>query len=607
MTETSETANLLATPEAWVESATGLTPTGTQETAVLFRRRLLVALLNIGTFILVTAIFARLAGHGGWTLLDGLLLVAFMISVPWNILSLWNAVFGFWLMHGGKDAVREVYPYALKAHENDPIAGRIAILLTLRNEDPERAFARLRVVKAGLDANGFARHFAYFILSDTTDPEIAAAEDACFARAVADAGEEAALHYRRRDSNPGFKAGNIRDFLERWGDGYELMIGLDADSLMSAATILRMVRIMQTNPRLGILQSLVVGLPSHSAFARFFQFGMRHNMRIYTMGASWWAGDCGPYWGHNAVIRVAPFKEHCHLPILPGKPPLGGDILSHDQIEAAFMRRAGYEVRVLPEETESYEENPPHLAEFTRRDLRWCQGNMQYWRLLMTPGLKPLSRFQIAWAILMYLGAFGWIVFMLLATLSVFETKTTEEPYPIALGIGLFLGMFLMSLMPKIAGLADVLLQKGEADRYGGKGRLLAGAFAEFLFSTLISPVIATRVTIFMAGLPFGRSVTWSGQIRDAQRLSWRTAFAGLWPQLLFGLALATVLGSVLPASLWYALPMLAGLILAIPLAVLTAEPKIGAWCERVGLCAVPEEIVMPADVAAIRQVTNPA
>ena len=163
---------------------------------------------------------------------------------------------------------------------------------------------------------------------------------------------------------------------------------------MPAAAILRLVRIMQAEPRLGILQGLVVGLPSTSAFARLFQFGMRLGMRSYTIGSAWWQGDCGPYWGHNAVVRLAPFIAHCQLPVLPEKGPLGGHVLSHDQIEAVLMRRAGYEVRVLPEEDLGWEENPPTLLEFIRRDLRWCQGNMQYWHFLTLPGLKlgqPLS------------------------------------------------------------------------------------------------------------------------------------------------------------------------------------------------------------------------
>ena len=190
------------------------------------------------------------------------------------------------------------------------------------------------------------------------------------------------MTYRRRANNTGFKAGNIRDFCERWGAQHELAVTLDADSFMTPEAMLRLVRIMQANPQLGILQSLVVGLPSTSAFARLFQFGMRLGMRSYTTGATWWQGDCGPYWGHNAVFRIAPFFEHCHLPPLPADAMFGGEVLSHDQIEAVLMRRAGYEVRVMPVEDNSWEENPPTLVEFLRRDLRWCQGNMQYWYFL---------------------------------------------------------------------------------------------------------------------------------------------------------------------------------------------------------------------------------
>lgn len=567
------------------------TPTGVQSLRQLFRRRAFVLTLNAATYAGLVALFAQLLAHGGFTLLDGLLLAAFCLSTPWTILGFWNALIGLWLLHGPGDARASVYPYAGRAADDAPITARVAVVMTLRNEDPERAFARLRAMQADLAAAGAGGRFAWFVLSDTTDPAIAAAEERIFAAWQASLGEGASLSYRRRLENTGFKAGNIRDFLERWGDAHDFMLVLDADSLLGASTMLRLVRVMQANPRLGILQSLVVGLPSRSPFARIFQFGMRHGMRSYTMGASWWAGDCGPYWGHNAVIRIAPFKAHCALPVLPGRGPLAGHILSHDQIEAVLMRRAGYEVRVLPEEMDSFEENPPHLTEFTRRDLRWCQGNMQYWRLIALPGLKPMSRFQIAWAILMYVGAFAWIAFMALAALKVFDVERTDAPFPVELGITLFVATFLMSLAPKLAGLADVLLRPGERQRYGGTGRLLGGALAEFLFSVLLGPVVAFRIALFMVGLAFGRTVTWEAQSRDATRLSWRTAFAGLWPQLMFGSLLGGVLYFFAPAALLWALPVLVGLTGAVPFAVLSSEPALGRWLARIGLCATPEEL----------------
>ena len=215
------------------------------------------------------------------------------------------------------------------------------------------------------------------------------------------------MTYRRREANTGFKAGNIRDFLDRWGDDHDFMVTLDADSFMPASAILRMVGIIERDPTLGILQSLVIGMPSTSAFTRLFQFGMRLGMRSWTIGSAWWQADCGPYWGHNAVIRVAPFKRHCAIPPLPGRGILRGEVLSHDQIEAALMRRAGFDVRVLPDEDLGWEENPPTLVEYIRRDLRWLQGTLQYVFFIGRPGLKIVSRFQLVFAMLMFVGLAG--------------------------------------------------------------------------------------------------------------------------------------------------------------------------------------------------------
>ena len=250
-----------------------------------------------------------------------------------------------------------------------------------------------RCSRASLAA-GVGDRFHLYVLSDTGDPALAAAEEAQMRDFATEWRDRIAVVYRRRAANTGFKAGNIRDFCAHWGGDHDFALTLDADSFMTADAVLRLVRIMQSDPKLGIVQSLVVGLPSTSAFARLFQFGMRLGMRSYTIGSAWWQADCGPYWGHNALLRLAPFIAHCDLPDLPATGVLGGQILSHDQIEAVLMRRAGFEVRVLPVEHQSFEENPATLLEFIRRDLRWCQGNMQYWHLLGLPGHQagqPLS------------------------------------------------------------------------------------------------------------------------------------------------------------------------------------------------------------------------
>jgi membrane glycosyltransferase len=515
------------------------------------------------------------------------------------VLGFCNAVIGLWLLHGRRDGHLQVAPYGGAGERTDPLHIRTAILMTLRNEDPSRALARLRIVKRGVEATGEGQHFGYFVLSDTSDPAVAAAEEDAVAAWRRTAADPERIVYRRRRENTGFKAGNLRDFCETHGRDYDLMLPLDADSLMSGAAILRLVRIMQTHPKIGILQSLVVGAPSQSAFARIFQFGMRHGMRAYTMGSAWWIGECGPFWGHNAAVRIAPFLAHCRLPVLPGRPPLGGHVLSHDQVEAVLMRKAGYEVRVLPVEKGSWEENPPTIFEFSARDLRWCQGNMQYLKLLNLDGLKAMSRFQLAWAILMFAGVPAMTLMIALAPLKFFDGEDPSA-FPAGLALALYLTFLAMYLAPKLAGLADVVLSRS-VWLYGGMGRFLASAAMEIVFSFLLGAVTTFRLTVFMIGLLFGRSVIWNGQARDAHGISWATAARGLWAPALFGTLVCGSLFFLSPATLLWSLPLTLGYLLALPFAVITASPRLGVWMAEHGLCALPEEIETPDEIRALR------
>lgn len=576
------------------------TPAGLQPRATLFRRRLFVGALNIGVYAALLWWLSSILAVSGWSVIDMAIFACFAVAAPWGVLGVCNALIGVWLLHGGPDARDAAAPFAKAGDGDAPVRARTAVLMTIRNEDPARAFARIAAVKASVDATGQGAAFGYFVLSDTDDDAVAAAEAAAFAawRGAATA-SSSQLHYRRRTSNEGFKAGNVRDFCERWGADYEFMLPLDADSLMDGPTILRMARICEAYPRLGILQSLVVGAPSRSAFARIFQFGMRHGMRPYTMGSAWWAGDCGPFWGHNAFVRIKPFVEHCHLPVLPGGPPLGGQIMSHDQVEAVLMRRAGFEVRVLPEEVGSWEENPPTLLEFTRRDLRWCQGNMQYFRLLGLKGIQPMSRFQLIWAISMFIGLPAWTAIIALSVIKPLDGEPTAL-FPAASALGLYGVFMLFYLAPKLAGFADIALTRGAVARYGGGLRFAAGALTELLFSFLISAATTLRTSLFMIGLLFGRAVVWNGQARDAHALSWGTAARGLWPQTAFGFALLAFAWPLAPGLILWSAPLTLGYFLAIPFAVATADPRFGAWLARVGLCAIPEEIDTPAIIAAL-------
>jgi membrane glycosyltransferase len=575
------------------------TPAGLQSIDVLTRRRRIVFALNAATYAALLVAAVRVLGSGGMTPLGVALLLAFAAGTPWTVLGFWNALIGLWLLHTRKDAMAEVAPYAAAGAGTTPLSITCAVLMTVRNEDPARAILRLRTLKSSIDATGQGAAFGYFVLSDSNDADVAAAEERAIALWKATDEDHDRIIYRRRNDNVGFKAGNVRDFCARWGSDYALMLPLDADSLMSGEQVVRLVRMMQAHPKIGILQSLVVGMPAQSAFARIFQFGMRHGMRCYTMGQAWWVGDCGPFWGHNALVRIAPFQRDCELPLLAGKPPLGGHVLSHDQLEAALMRRAGYEVRVLPEERGSWEENPPTMLEFARRDVRWCQGNMQYIKLLDLPGLHGMSRFQLAWAILMFIGIPAWTLMIALLPLAAWQARGATQ-FPAALAAGLYIAFFAMYLMPKFAGLIDVVLTRGGVRRYGGWWRFGASAAIEMIFSFLQGAVSTIRTSIFMVGLLFGRSVVWGGQARDVRRLSWTEAVRQLWPQTLFGGIVCAALIIVAQPLFWWSLPLTAGYLLAIPFAVLTADPRVGRWLKLLGLCGVPEDFAPPAEIAAV-------
>ncbi len=440
------------------------------------------------------------------------------------------------------------------------------------------------------------------VLSDTNDPAIAAAEADEIAHWRHGSAHTSQIHYRRRSDNAGFKAGNVEEFCTRHSGSYDYFLTLDADSYLSARVVLRLVRTMQVAPHVGILQTLAIGTPSTSVFTRAFQFGMRHGMRAYTAGSVWWTGDCGPYWGHNALIRMAPFSAHCRMPKLPGDGPLGGHIMSHDQVEAVMMRRAGYQVRVLAEESESWEENPPTLPDFIRRELRWCQGNFQYFQLLGMPGLKPVSRIQLALAILMYLSAPAWMAFIVLGAVSVMGSGAA---LPAGWGLGLVGVILFMCFAPKIMGLVAVIVSPSQSRRYGGRLRAALGGVVELVLSMLMAPAVAFAVAVFAFALMFGRRMDWGAQPRSVRAVTWREAVRTFLPQTVFGLALLAVLAFSAPNILFFAAPVVAGLVLAVPFAVWSASPTLGRMMTRAGLCAIPEEAVVPPALIRLRQISR--
>ncbi len=570
--------------------------------AALSAWRPMLVFLSIGLTMAGLIWLAVIAlSPGGFGAVDLVLVVLFAVTLPWYVIGFWNATIGLLIMRFARDPVAAVMPVAGRVRGDEPITASTAVLLCIRNEPPERVVRMLEPMMEGLAARGVGERFHVYVLSDTSEADIAAAEDARFAALAAAWRGQVALTYRRRAQNIGFKAGNVRDFCERWGKDHDLAIMLDADSVMTIDLVLKLVRIMQIDPRLGIVQSLVIGMPSASAFARIFQFGMRLSMRSYTIGSAWWQGDCGPYWGHNAIVRIAPFATHCQLPVLADRALVKGHVLSHDQIEAVLMRRAGYGVRVLAGEGSSFEQNPPTLVEFIRRDLRWCQGNMQYWHFLRMPGLPFLSRYQLAFAILMFLGSPAWMGLLLIGSAAVALAPTPADFMRWDAGIAVLVLVLAMWFAPNIATVIDVLTRAKLRHLFGGGVRFSASFLITIVFVVLVAPIMWASHTLFLMRLLLGRTLDWGAQARHDHEVPWSLACRQFWPQTLIALAPVLLLAVAAPSAVPYALLIAAGPLLSIPLAVATAAPALGRALIAAGLDRLPEETLPPPELRALK------
>ena len=511
---------------------------------------------------------------------EGLFLACLALLSPWIALASANAILGWAILMLAHDPPAHVVP-ALRTLDLDAPTpqGRTAIALCLRNEELAPILATLGPLLDGLPSS----HFSLFFLSDTQDPEFRAAEDAAIASFRPEEGGR--IHLRRRATNAGFKAGNVMEFLEAEGAAFDYLLCLDADSDMTPAAVRRLALTLDAAPRIAILQQLIVGRPVAAAFPRLFQFGMRAGMRAWATGQGWWQGPKGPYWGHNALIRVAPFREHGKLETLPD----GATILSHDQVEAIRLHEAGWEVWCLPEEAGSMEGNPPALPEFLARDLRWAAGNMQYLTLLRSPGLSGMARFQLLQAILMFLCAPLWVLAFgfagLLAALGRFDDMGAGH-------LAAVMAMFWVAQhSPKLAGYAQVQMQGGQAARYGGRGRFTCGALLEIAFTTILSPISCLNKSRFLLALPFGARMGWGAQNRAARGVGWADAARLLWFHSLVGVIAFGFLALTAPWAIWFALPWAGGLLVAIPFCVLTASPWLARCLTKRGWAATPEEL----------------
>ena len=542
-------------------------------------RRPIVLCSSLLTAFVLSWSMHRALVAGGWSLAKGATMGSFALASLWVGLCFTNGAVGFVALLF-RPRPPASYPIPAKP---------IAIAVTVRNEDMGLVLPPLRRLLDGLDAAGAGHRFALFILSDSSDASRGSSgeEPAIAAFRAADRCPER-IRYRRRGDNVRFKAGNIMDFLDHHAAGFETMLVLDADSDMSARAVLRLAHEMEENPHLAIVQHLTVGLPAASAFPRLFQFGMRAGMRTWAAALAWWQGDEACYWGHNAMIRTAPFRAHARLPLLPDERP----ILSHDQVEAALLAGAGWGVRLLPEEDGSFEANPPALPEFMRRELRWLAGNLEYRFLLNMPGLRPMGRWQLVQAILLF-GCTPFYLVILLAAAVAAMTDTTS-PFPAGRVLTVMLAWTGAIYAPKLLGYAQVLISRELRARYGGVGLVLSGIAAETVFTLLMDAISVVSKTATTARLLLGMRPAWLPQNRGERGVSWAEAARLLWPHTAVGMLAFAGFAQAGWRTVVWAAPLAGGLVLAIPFCVLTANPRFGAWLRRHRVAATPEELAGP-------------
>jgi membrane glycosyltransferase len=555
--------------------------------------RLIFFALMLATAAGLTWLMVLVLAPGGWRLAEVLILLCFLGIVPWLGVCVGNALPGFLVLATSRNPPRMVLPVAGDI-EAGPITLTTAIAVTVRNEDMAQVLPPQLALLNALDAMGLGGRFVLWILSDTPDTQAAAAESAAIHTARAALRDPARLHYRRRAQNTGFKAGNVMDFLDHHAAGIDLVLMMDADSAMTAKSALRLVRIMQADPQMGIVQHLIVGKPAAAAFPRLFQFGMRAGMRVWATGQALWQGDEGPYWGHNAILRARAFRDHCKLETLPD----GSTILSHDQVEAARLRAAGWRVCVWAGEDGSQEANPPALPEFLHRDARWLAGNLQYRHLLRLPDFRPMGRWQLVQAIMMFLGAPLYVAVLALAAfLAATGGAQDVPPGPLA---ALAISWTLALYAPKLLGYLEVLLFPARRARYGGGWRFAAGALLEFVFMLLMDAIAQVHKTLSILRLALGRKPGWLPQNRSDRGVGWGEATRMFWPHTLAGLLAFAAFAHAGTTALLWALPFGGGLPCAIPFCVITAAPVFSAWLRRHGLAAVPEEVAAAAHAGTL-------
>ncbi len=593
-------------------------------------RRAALLVLMITQTVVATWYMKSVLPYQGWSLVDlGLvfeqpwqesarqilpyvvqtsILALFALLFCWVSMGFWTALMGFFQLLKGHDR----YSISASSCGDEPISprARTALVMPIANEHVPRVFAGLRATFESLKATGQLEHFDFFILSDSNDPDICVAEQQAWMELCREVEGFGHIFYRRRRRRVKRKSGNIDDFCRRWGSNYRYMVVLDADSVMSGECLTRLVRLMEANPGAGIIQTAPKASGMDTLYARLQQFATSVYGPLFTAGLNFWQLGESHYWGHNAIIRVKPFIEHCALAPLPGTGSFAGAILSHDFVEAALMRRAGWGVWIAYDLPGSYEELPPNLLDELKRDRRWCHGNLMNFRLFLVRGMHAVHRVVFLTGVMSYLSAPLWLLFLVLSTclLAIHTLMVPEyflqpnQLYPLwprwqpQEAVALFSATMTLLFLPKLLSVLLIWIKGAEA--YGGRMRVLLSMLLEASCSVLLAPVRMLFHSLFVTAAFLGWSVQWNSPQRVDDSTPWSEAFRRHGTQVLIGISWTALVAWLNPDFLWWLAPIVVSLVLSPAVSVLTSRTAPGLAARRSKLFLIPEEHKIPVELS---------
>lgn len=574
----------------------------------------LFAIAAIGLSGYGISIMFEILNSNGMTLLEYSLLALFSITFAWIVTAFCSGCIGFILQLFRIDplTLKKIKPVSINSEALSQ--QKTAVVMPIYNEDTHRVIAGFEVSLQSLKATGQLKHFDFYLLSDTQDTAIASNELSAWHALCERLGDTAKqVFYRRREDNKHRKVGNLTDFCERWGSQYEHMIVLDADSVMTGQCMLELTTSMLNNPQAGLIQTIPIPVRQDTFFGRFLQFASILYSPMLATGSAFWQTDKANYWGHNAIIRVKAFIDCCGLPTLKGKAPFGGEILSHDFVEASLLHSANWDVLLLADIEGSYEEVPSNILDYAVRDRRWVQGNIQHLGLLSSAKLKLMSKLHFLLGATAYISSLIWLSMLALSTIDAVTRALNSDVYfnrayqlfptwqiaKTELIDSLLYLTIIILLLPKLMGVIVTLVHRKQ--RFGGALKLTLGSIIETVFAIIVAPLMMVFHAYFVVCVFLGKKVKWNAQPREGRMVPWKEAFSYTLLSSLIAIVWGSVAYYFTPVFFWWLSPILLGLILAAPIVRYSSSIKLGVKLRQWGIFLCPSEVDNDATLAALK------